>query len=41
MKSVTAFVGSARKQGVTYRATRQLLDDLESRSSGSGSASTS
>ena len=30
MKSVTAFVGSARKQGVTYRATRQFLDDLQS-----------
>lgn len=30
MKSVTAFVGSARKQGVTYRATRQFLDNLES-----------
>jgi multimeric flavodoxin WrbA len=30
MKSVTAFVGSARKNGVTYRATRQLLDDLQS-----------
>lgn len=30
MKSVTAFVGSARKNGVTYRATRRLLDDLES-----------
>ncbi|HVI94044.1 MAG TPA: flavodoxin family protein [Anaeromyxobacter sp.] len=30
MKSVIAFVGSARKQGVTYRATRQFLDDLES-----------
>jgi multimeric flavodoxin WrbA len=28
MKTVTAFVGSARKNGVTYRATRQLLDDL-------------
>jgi len=30
MKSVTAFVGSARKHGVTHRATRQLLDDLQS-----------
>ncbi len=30
MKTVTAFVGSARKHGVTYRATRQLLDALES-----------
>jgi multimeric flavodoxin WrbA len=30
MKTVTAFVGSARRNGVTYRATRQLLDDLES-----------
>jgi multimeric flavodoxin WrbA len=30
MKSVTAFVGSGRKQGVTYRATRQFLEDLES-----------
>ncbi|HEU4382116.1 MAG TPA: flavodoxin family protein [Anaeromyxobacteraceae bacterium] len=30
MKSVTAFVGSARKHGVTYRATRQFLDGLES-----------
>ena len=30
MKTVTAFVGSARKNGVTYRATRQLLDDLQS-----------
>jgi multimeric flavodoxin WrbA len=29
MKSVTAFVGSARKQGVTWRATRRLLDALE------------
>ena len=29
MKSVTAFVGSARKQGVTSRATRRLLDALE------------
>ncbi len=31
MKLVTAFVGSARKQGVTWRATRQLLDLLEAR----------
>ena len=30
MKSVTAFVGSARKQGVTYRATRRFLDHLQS-----------
>jgi multimeric flavodoxin WrbA len=30
MKSVVAFVGSARKNGVTYRATRRFLDDLES-----------
>jgi multimeric flavodoxin WrbA len=30
MKSVTAFVGSARKNGVTHRATRRFLDDLES-----------
>jgi len=30
MKSVVAFVGSARKHGVTYRATRQLLDGLQS-----------
>ena len=30
MVSVTAFVGSARKQGVTYRATRQFLDHLQS-----------
>jgi multimeric flavodoxin WrbA len=30
MRSVTAFVGSARRNGVTYRATRQLLDGLES-----------
>jgi multimeric flavodoxin WrbA len=29
MKSVTAFVGSARKHGVTHRATRQFLDDLQ------------
>ncbi len=29
MKSVTAFVGSARKNGVTYRATRRFLDDLQ------------
>lgn len=30
MKSVTAFVGSARKHGVTHRATSKLLDDLQS-----------
>lgn len=30
MKSVTAFVGSARKNGVTHRATREFLDDLQS-----------
>lgn len=30
MKTVTAFVGSARKQGVTWRATRRFLDELES-----------
>jgi multimeric flavodoxin WrbA len=30
MKFVSAFVGSARKHGVTYRATRQFLDDLHS-----------
>ncbi len=31
MKTVTAFVGSARKQrGLTYAATRQFLDNLES-----------
>ncbi len=30
MKFVTAFVGSARNNGVTYRATRQFLDDLQS-----------
>jgi multimeric flavodoxin WrbA len=29
MKSVVALVGSARKHGVTYRATRQFLDDLQ------------
>ncbi|HSN14792.1 MAG TPA: flavodoxin family protein [Anaeromyxobacteraceae bacterium] len=29
MKSVTAFVGSARKNGVTHRATRQFLDGLQ------------
>ena len=27
MKSVTAFVGSARKNGVTHRATRQFRPD--------------
>ena len=30
MRSVIAFVGSARKHGVTYRATRQFLNDLQS-----------
>ena len=30
MKTVTAFIGSARKKGTTSAATRQLLDDLES-----------
>ena len=30
MKSVVAFVGSGRKHGVTHRATRQFLDDLQS-----------
>jgi len=30
MKSVIAFVGSGRTHGVTYRATRQFLDDLQS-----------
>ncbi|HSB18517.1 MAG TPA: flavodoxin family protein [Anaeromyxobacteraceae bacterium] len=30
MKSVTAFIGSGRRNGVTYRATRQLLDNLQS-----------
>jgi multimeric flavodoxin WrbA len=30
MKSVVAFVGSARQNGVTHRATRQFLDDLQS-----------
>ncbi len=29
MSSVVAFVGSARKHGVTYRATREFLDQLE------------
>jgi len=29
MKTVTAFVGSPRKRGYTYTATRMLLDDLE------------
>ena len=28
MKTVTAFVGSARKKGTTSAAARQLLDDL-------------
>jgi multimeric flavodoxin WrbA len=31
MKTVTAFVGSARKGGVTWRAVRRFLDELESR----------
>ena len=30
MNSVIAFVGSARRHGVTYRATRTFLDDLQS-----------
>jgi multimeric flavodoxin WrbA len=30
MKSVVAFVGSGRKHGVTWRATRQFLDNLQS-----------
>jgi multimeric flavodoxin WrbA len=30
MKTITAFVGSARKRGLTYTATRQFLDNLES-----------
>jgi multimeric flavodoxin WrbA len=30
MKTITAFVGSARKRGVTYAATRRFLDNLES-----------
>lgn len=30
MKTVTAFVGSPRKKGATYSATRQFLDSLES-----------
>jgi multimeric flavodoxin WrbA len=30
MKTVTAFVSSARKRGLTYIATRQFLDSLES-----------
>jgi multimeric flavodoxin WrbA len=30
MKSVTAFVGSPRKRGFTYAATRQFLDNLQS-----------
>jgi hypothetical protein len=30
LKSVTAFVGSARKKGFTYAATRQFLDNLQS-----------
>ncbi len=31
MRSVVAFVGSARRHGVTYRATRRFLDDLQAR----------
>lgn len=30
MNAVVAFVGSARRHGVTYRATRTFLDDLQS-----------
>jgi multimeric flavodoxin WrbA len=30
MKTVTAFVGSARRSGLTYAATRQFLDNLQS-----------
>ncbi|MGD1063370.1 MAG: flavodoxin family protein [Terracidiphilus sp.] len=30
MKTITAFVGSARKRGLTYTATRQFLDNLQS-----------
>jgi multimeric flavodoxin WrbA len=30
MKTVTAFVGSARKRGLTYAATHQFLDNLQS-----------
>jgi hypothetical protein len=30
VKSIVAFVGSGRKHGVTYRATRQFLDGLQS-----------
>ena len=30
MKSVTAFVGSSRKKGLTFTAARQFLDNLES-----------
>ncbi len=29
MKTVTAFIGSARKRGLTYKAVRLLLDNLE------------
>jgi multimeric flavodoxin WrbA len=29
MKTVTAFIGSARKRGTTYAATRRFLDNLE------------
>jgi multimeric flavodoxin WrbA len=30
MKTITAFIGSARKRGTTYTAARRLLDNLES-----------
>jgi multimeric flavodoxin WrbA len=30
MKTITAFVGSARKKGLTYAATRQFLNNLQS-----------
>jgi multimeric flavodoxin WrbA len=30
MKTITAFVGSARKRGLTYAATHQFLDNLQS-----------
>jgi multimeric flavodoxin WrbA len=30
MKTITAFVGSARRRGLTYIATRQFLDNLQS-----------
>src|SRR3954451_10812814 len=29
MKTVTAFLGSARRKGLTYRAVRRFLDHLE------------